>query len=370
MILNSGRFARPWRAALVVGVVALLVQQVRPVPVPVLPGPPQTVLTRVPQLGVHTRLIDEVEAWKIQRSLALVREMGAPWIVELFPWAYHQPAPDRFDWRQADLIINHAEAQGLRVLARISMTPAWARPPDTPLNWLTADSYPAYAEFAAAFAARYKGRVEHLIIGNEPNLSFEWGGRATTPADYAALLRAVYPAVKAANPDALVLAAGLAPTLEPPGSPNGLNDLLYLQGLYAVGAADYFDALAVHAYGLTFPPAAPPAADVLNFRRVELLRAIMLAHGDGATPMYITESGYNDHPRWTRAVRPAQRINYTLAMIDYATQSWPYVEVIALWMLRTPAPTRSFLDYYTLITPEFVEKPLYTALQSYANPLR
>lgn len=372
LIVNIRRLAKRLdaRAAWRLLLLALLVQQIQPAARIVTPGAPQTVQTRVPQLGVHTRLIDEVEAWKIQRSLALVREVGAPWIVELFPWAYHQPQPERFDWRQADLIIDHAEAQGLRVLARISLTPAWARPADSTLNYLDRDGFAAYAAFAAAFAARYRGRVEHLIIGNEPNLAFEWGGRVAPAAEYADLLRAVYPAVKAANPAALVLAAGPAPTLEPHGSPNGLNDLLWLADLYAAGAADAFDALAAHAYGLTFPPAAPPAADVLNFRRVELLRAVMLAHADEATPIYITESGYNDHPRWTRAVRPAQRIDYTLDMIDYAVQNWPYVEVIAIWMLRTPAPTRSFLDYYTLVTPEFVEKPIYGALQAYARPAR
>ncbi|MBX3058034.1 MAG: hypothetical protein KF770_16325 [Anaerolineae bacterium] len=36
-------------------------------------------------MGVHTRLTDEVEEWKIKRSLQMVRQMGAPWIVEFFP---------------------------------------------------------------------------------------------------------------------------------------------------------------------------------------------------------------------------------------------------------------------------------------------
>ena len=61
-----------------------------------------------------------------------------------------------------------------------------------------------------------------------------------------------------ANPDITVLAGALAPTLEPAGSPWGLNDLVYLDQMYTAGAADYFDGLAVHVYGLTFPPEAEP----------------------------------------------------------------------------------------------------------------
>lgn len=353
---------RGWgvRLVVVLGVLALL----RPAPVLVTPGPPQTVHTTMPILGVHTRLNDEVEPWKIQRTLQLVRGMGAPWIVEFFPWAYHEPQPGEFAWAQADLIINHAEAQGLTVIARLGLTPGWARPPDTPLTYLDADGFAPFARYAAAFAERYRGRVTHVIVGNEPNLAFEWGYRPNTPADYVALLQAVYPAVKAANPDAVVLAGALAPTLEPPGSPNGLNDLLYLEELYRLGAADYFDALAVHAYGVTFPPDSPPDPAVLNFRRVELLRAVMEQYGDAATPMVITETGYNDHPRWTRAVRPAQRIAYTLDSLAYAAANWPYVEAMVLWVFRTPAPTAGYTDYFTLVTPEFVLKPLYTALQA------
>lgn len=53
-------------------------------------GPQQHVITPNPEMGVHTRLTDEVEPWKIQRTLEMVRQMGAPWIVEYFLWAAHE----------------------------------------------------------------------------------------------------------------------------------------------------------------------------------------------------------------------------------------------------------------------------------------
>lgn len=344
-------------------VVLLTLTRIPPSIQPVPPGPQQTVTTRYPQLGAHTRLIDEVEPWKIKRSLQLVREMGAPWIVEFFPWAYFEPQPGVYTWRQADLIVDHAAAQGVTVIARLGLTPHWARPEGTPDTYLDPTAFDDFAAFAGAFAQRYAGRIDHIIVGNEPNLSFEWGMRPIIIAEYVDLLSKTYPAIKAANPNVTVLGGALAPTLEPPGSPNGLNDLRYLETLYELGAAAYFDALAVHTYGFTFPPDADPAPDLLNFRRVELLRDIMQQYGDDATPIYITETGYNDHPRWSRAVSPAQRIRYTLDAVRLAATEWPFVEVIALWNFRTPYPDNSYRDYYTLVTPEFVEKPLYTELK-------
>lgn len=346
---------------------ALLLSLLQPAPTMVVIGPQQEVRTTSPILGVHTRLTDEVEEWKIQRSLQMVRELGASWIVEFFPWAYYQAADGSVAWEHPDMVINHAHAQGLRVVARLGYTPDWARPPDTPLTYLDRDSYDDFAAFAAAFAKRYRGKVDYLIVGNEPNLSFEWGYRPTTPEDYVDLLRVVYPAVKDANPEVKVLAGALAPTLEPQGSPWAINDLTYLEGMYQAGAAGYFDGLAVHAYGLTFPPMSEPDLSALNFRRVELLRDIMVANGDEATKIYITESGWNDHPRWTHAVRPAQRIQYTLAAISFAEEHWPYVDLLAIWAFRYPAPTRSYPDYFTLVTPEFLTKPIYEAIQDFTG---
>ncbi len=340
---------------------------IQPAPILITYGQPQTVHTNHPIVAVHTRLTDEVEEWKIQRTLQMVREMGATTIVELFPWAYYHDSGGGFAWDHPDLVVNHAHAQGLNVIARIGLTPAWARPKDTSLNYLDADGYDDFAVFAAAFAARYQGKVTHIIVGNEPNLSFEWGYRSSTPQDYADLLRVVYPAVKAANPDVIVLGGALAPTIEPDGSPWGLNDLTYLERLYKAGAADFFDGLAVHTYGLTFPPEAEPGETLLNFRRVELIREIMVAHDDADTPIYITESGWNDHPRWTRAVRPGRRIQYTLDAFAFAEKNWPYVETMAIWAFRFPAPTKSFMDYYTLVTPEFIPKPIYDAIKVYTG---
>ena len=322
----------PWlRAGLSLLAVAALVLAIRPTPLVVTFGPRQAVTTTAPILGVHTRLTDEVEEWKIQASLRMVREMGAPWIVEFFPWAYYQAADGSVAWEHPDQVVGHAEANGLTIIARLGYTPDWARP-------------------AASFDPARSERCFTLAM-----------------TDYVALLRVVYPAVKAANPDMVVLAGALAPNLEPAGSPWAVNDLDYLRGMYAAGAADYFDGLAVHAYGLTFPPEAAPGPELLNFRRVEVVREIMVANDDAATPIYVTESGWNDHPRWTMAVRPAQRIQYTLAALDYAAAHWPYVRVVALWAFRYPAPTRSYPDYYTLVTPEFVAKPLYDALRDYSG---
>ena len=168
--------------------VVLIILGLKPAPDLVLVGAKQEIKSDLPVLGVHTRLTDEVEEWKIKLSLEMVREMGATTIVEFFPWAYYQGENGEIAWQHPDLVMKHAEAQGLRVIARIGLTPEWARPEETTLNYLDQDGYADFAAFATEFAKRYEDSLHAIIVWNEPNLSFEWGYEETTPADYVALL--------------------------------------------------------------------------------------------------------------------------------------------------------------------------------------
>ncbi len=329
-------------------------------------GPRQQVVSINPKMGVHTRLTDEVEPWKIQRTFEMVREMGASWVVEYFLWAGHEPAPGVYDWSHADLVVDHAVNQGLTVIARLGYAPEWARPPRTMPQYLAEDGYAAFADFAAAFVAHFRGRVRYIIVWNEPNLSQEWGYRPVDPAGYAALLERTAARVRAVDPGVTILAGALAPTLAPAGSEFGMNDLDYLQAMYDAGAGPAFDALAVHAYGWRFPPDEPASPDAVNFARVELVREIMVRNGDAGKSIFITEAGWNDHPRWTKAVRPAERAAYTVAAYRRALEAWPWVEALCIWAFRYPAPTGTYQDYFTFVDAEFQPKPIYLAVQAYA----
>jgi hypothetical protein len=330
-------------------------------------GPQRTVETTNPKLGVHTRLTDEVEAWKVKRTFEMVREMGAPWAVEYFPWAYVESRPGQFGWNHTDLVVQHAERQGVELVARLGFVPEWARPKDSSPLFLDEAHFADFGRYAAEFAARYAGQVRYIILWNEPNLALEWGYTAVDPAKYVALLKVVYPMIKAANPGIQVLVGALAPTLAPPGSPDGMNDLDYLQAMYDLGAAPYFDILAIHAYGWYSDPDEAADPQVVNFRRAELLRAIMVANGDEHKAAMITEGGWNDHPRWTRAVRPGQRIDYTIRAYELAAAEWPWMEAVCLWAFRYPWDAKSYQDYYTFVRTDFEPKPIYEEVRRYAR---
>ncbi|MBI5650526.1 MAG: beta-galactosidase [Chloroflexi bacterium] len=206
---------------------AILYAVSAPPPILVTLGAPQTVRTANPKIGVHTRLTDEVEEWKIKKNVELVREMGAPWIVEYFPWGYIEYNENEYDWSHADQVVDHARRQGLTVIARLGFAPVWARPKNPITSYLDESRYPHFANFAREFVAHFKGRIRYVIIWNEPNVNLEWGYRPVDPAGYTRMLQAVYPFAKQADPEIQILAGALAPNLAPPGSVDAMNELEY-----------------------------------------------------------------------------------------------------------------------------------------------
>ncbi|HEY0070747.1 MAG TPA: hypothetical protein VGE04_12345 [Chloroflexia bacterium] len=332
------------------------------------PNPKSEIPIPKSKIGLHTRLTDESDPEKIRQEFRMLREMGGSYATEFFPWAYIQPHDrNRFDWEHADIVADAALENGITLLARVDGVPDWAKPQNTTWRYLDREHYDDYADFVFAFVQHFKGRIEHYIIWNEPNTAAEWGQRPPDPEGYAELLKVVYARAKQADPDAVIMLAGLAPNTEREGSPNAMSDLAYLDRLYRAGAAPYFDAVAVHSYGLTAPPDDPASPQKVNWARAEEIHRVMQQHGDGDTPVYITEGGWNDSPRWSFAVKPYQRVEYTVEAYRMAEERWPWVRAVCLWASRFPRPQYTYFDNYSFLTPDFIPKAVYLEVQEYAQ---
>ena len=67
--------------------------------------------------------------------------------------------------------------------------------------------------------------------------------------------------------------------------------------------------------------------------------------------------GKDEHIEWTPGTRSPD-IRASLAVVVWRRR---------IWAFRFPAPTKSYMDYYTLVTPEFVAKPIYDAIKDYTG---
>lgn len=299
----------------------------------------------------------------------LINDMGMDWGKGFVNWGTVEPEPGQFRWIDPDNIVNALGDQQIKILMRVHGTPTWARPPGSVLSHPPTDMAD-FGNFMAALATRYKGRVAAYEIWNEPNLNYEWGNQRPDPATYTKMLQTAYTAVKSVDPDALVISGGLSTTGD--GSPTAYGDLDFLQGMYKAGAKGYFDAFGSHPYPFGH---APNQVDPwgLSLSRVEEQHQVMAAHGDGDTPIWITEVGWVIKSNWDLgehqdiSVTQQQQAQYLTETYVDVPRRWPFVNAIFLFNLDFstvswyPAPEP--MRWYAILNPDRTPRPAYTKLR-------
>ena len=228
-----------------------------------------------------------------------------------------------------------------------------------------------YARFAAAFARRYQDTIRYYQIWDEPNIAPHWGNRLIDPVGYARLLQEAARAVRAADPDAVILAAALAPTQD--RGHTAIDEGFFLQRLYAAGAAPYFDAVLVQPFGFgTGPQDTRSRVDALNFHRAAWIRKVMVAAGDSQTPVWAVRFGWNRLPQdqWKTVSEPDQ-LRFTAEAIQYAKDNWPWLAALGWPIDRPDAPVSDPMWGFSLISADNKEHPLLSVFSdaSQATPV-
>ncbi len=332
--------------------------------------------------GANFFLEREVEAWKREETVRMAAEAGIGWAKQQFIWAEIEPQRGEYHWEKYDAIVELCTRYGLQIIARLDAAPNWSRQ-DNSMPGRPPDDFADYGEFVYQFVSHYRGRVRYIQVWNEPNLFVEWGNRPVDPAGYVELLRVAYERAKAADPNVYVLSAPLAITLgEPhpePGKWRAMNDLQYLEEMYRAGAAAWFDILSANAFGMDLPPEDAPSPGKLNFRRVELQRAIMERYGDGHKAVWFNEYGWNAAPDtlpaealiWKR-VSEEEQADYTLRGIEYGRQNWPWAGVFNIWYFRQVGNIgpQDAGYYFRMVDVDFTPRRVYLAVKDRSARLR
>lgn len=191
--------------------------------------------------------------------------------------------------------------------------------------------------------------VDAIEIHNEPNLAIEWGGRIPNAVQYTEMLRNSYQVVKSVAPEMIVVSGGLAPTVTTPER-LAITDIDYAEEMLRNGAGQYFDAFGYHPYGYNAPPEQAPAYLTLNFRRTELIWALLNRYGITDKQIWLTEFGWVRDPAedgvtcsaddpafsgfaWMRVDGNTQA-DYIARAFAYADRNWEWAGPTFLWNLN------------------------------------
>lgn len=311
--------------------------------------PPWMPLAADKSLGVNTDL-SRLDAQGREDALTAMEVAGFRWLRQRFAWDAIEPVKGEYEWGIWDEIVRDVTRHNIRLIAVLDGSPTWARAEEDAANPLAPPLDPKdYGAFVAALTGRYRDWIQYYQIWDEPNIAPHWGARAIDPAAYARLLREGAIQVRTADPDAVILLAALAPNIEPGGS--NMSDLLFLEALYEQRAAEWFDVVAAQPYGFDQPARARPEADRLSWRRSALLRQVMEAHDDAATPVWAVSFGW--HNRDTEEI---------MDLVQQARQDWPWLGPM-IWAAWSPQDVHG---QYALTDALGRTNGVYRALQVWA----
>ncbi|HTU79972.1 MAG TPA: cellulase family glycosylhydrolase [Solirubrobacteraceae bacterium] len=298
-------------------------------------------------------------------QIADVQALGTHWVRMFATWPDLEPEPGEYapNWLAVYEQTFRSLPAGTKVLLDVVGTPQWETgssnehmPPANPQD---------YAAFIGGLAERFGTRVSAYEIWNEEDSPSWWVG-APNAAAYAQLLKAAYPAIKAADPDATVVLGGLTG-----------NDYEFLEGVYQAGGKGYFDAVGVHTdtacnrlSPYEFLRGANNRMIPDSFLAYREVHDVMVANGDDK-PIWMTETSWRttsalcNEGAWAgqtaEGVSEEQQAIF-LRQAYHCLNEDPYVQV-ALWFpLQDEGSVLS-----GLVRANGSRKPSFAAMRAYAH---
>ncbi len=191
-------------------------------------------------------------------------------------WVELQPERGRWDFRRLDRYLDLAEQAGVEVLLPLGRTPWWASARSEeksaygPGQAAEPSDIEDWRNYVHAVALRYKGRIRHYELWNEPNLSMFFSGK---PAKLLELQQEAYRILKETDPSNLLV------------MPAATSNRKWLDAYLALGGARHADVIGYHFY-------APRDEPEVIVKDVQAVRALMQQHGTGEKPLWNTEAGW------------------------------------------------------------------------------
>lgn len=270
--------------------VASVISQAAPVPIRLVAVIDQSSTT----IGIADSSLYGLDSATLDTTLDHIASLGVTSVRVAIPWMSVEAREGTYDWTQLDALVSAAQSRGISIVATLTGTPAWAG------NIINGHFDPdEYADFVSAVATRYKNEISGYEIWNEPNAALFYN--PIDPTSYTAFLKDAYTAIKAADPNALVIAGVLGATTTTGAA---LDPVTFVQEMYAAGAAGYFDALSFHPYQFSEEYSENDHADS-PASQVTAIQALMAQYGDAAKKIWITEYGEPTTGSYTQAQQAA-----------------------------------------------------------------
>lgn len=307
-----------------------------------LPDAASTAIDPASPFGMGLYLYRYGNADEMERAARMAAAAGVKWSREEFNWGMMSKRRDHIDWTHYDRVMATAGRHGISVYGLLCYWSSWTRP-------YTPEGIEDYCRWVGAVVERYKDRVHHWEIWNEPNIFFWQGPKEMYPV----LLAKAYAAVKAADPTAEVLGCSTA----------GI-DLPFIRTV--IGLKGPMDGVTIHPYRGKLD-------DRGYVQELQEVAALARQPDGKERKVWITEIGWATGTGHATLAAPgvSQRAQAALVVRAYLDAIASGVVTNTCWYdyRNDGNDPAEFEDNFGLITRDFRPKPSYRAYGTMANLL-
>lgn len=275
-------------------------------------------------------------------------------------WTSVEPERGKWAWDKPDRVIRQLRAAKIDILCTFMSVPAWASgvdPKKTEGFW---DCYQPkdikdWQEYVRRVTTRYKSHIKLWEIWNEENGEGFYKPMPNA-REYVNLLKVSYTTIKKVDPKATVVLGGLVMNGIVPNPWSPIKIEHFLQKIYDEGGKPYFDVANIHPYVTAAPNEGPAYCARLTRDTVE----VMKKNGDGAKPLWITETGLftNDEVTEQMQAEHLKGVYREIAMI-------PQVKALYWFHLRDlPGPVCGGEETMGLLAGDHRRKPSFEAYKN------
>ncbi|NMN97773.1 glycosyl hydrolase [Antrihabitans stalactiti] len=286
----------------------------------------------------------------LDRQSREISERKIRWVRLTIEWPIVNQEFGTFDWTSTDNLVNSFHDRGTEILGVATWAPTWAVPPQNQLVKHPAPADPArFAEFVSIATKRYQNRIRTWEIWNEPNIGIAFGPGVNVNL-YAAMLIRSYAAIKAIDPNIVVVSGATAPTVD-----NGydLSPASFFEQLYREGAGHSFDAIAMHPYS-DHGFLSRYFGEGSSANAIAQVRMTMVRNGDAKKKIWFTEFGATTGG--PRALSEPDQAAFLVDGINYL-KALPFCGGIFVFDYRDVETGSPVADFnYGLVRSDFTPK--------------
>jgi hypothetical protein len=241
--------------------------------------------------GIGCETLDR-DLWNPKEIYPWMDNLPVKWARLQTGWARVEKEKGAYDWGWLDESVDGLIKRGFKPFFNVGYgNPNYTEGDTGYFPMVNEEAYIAWKKFIKALAMRYKDRISHFEIWNEPNLKGFWKPGEIDPEKYVKLVKDTAPIIRKNCPGAVII-GGVVSRLP----------FTFVRDLFKYGLGKEIDIFSFHPYGV-LPESYVDRIKALR-KFIDLYNpAIKIWQGENGYPSEPNSTGFVGELPWTEAIQ-------------------------------------------------------------------